>query len=166
MCGDYTRRTLTDVLFAPLEGSDLLGALFVGVALLLGPDFLLAPAGLVSDDGIRPGYSLESVVGRLIDPSAQWLADRDERLAAKTPLSVRAAVVALFVGAGLLTERLLLLALEDTSFVISLGICGCIGGEWSVHVRLRNAVAHSASGTVVVRGGGAWRCMAVRGGGA
>lgn len=115
------------VFFAPLEQGDLIAAVFLGFALLLGPDFLLAPAGLVSDKGIRPGYALESVVGRLIDPDAQWLRDRNEELAATAPLLVRVPIGVLFVLAGLLTNRLLLIALEDSGFVISTAICACIG---------------------------------------
>ena len=60
------------IVFAPSETGDLIAAVFVGTALLLGPDFLLAPAGIVSDDGIRPGFALERVVGELIDGDAQW----------------------------------------------------------------------------------------------
>ena len=66
-----------------LETVDLAAALTVGLALQLGPDFLLAPAGLVSDEGIRPGFALEEVVGSLIDADAQWLVDRREKLAAQ-----------------------------------------------------------------------------------
>ncbi|EOD20549.1 hypothetical protein EMIHUDRAFT_435873 [Emiliania huxleyi CCMP1516] len=119
---------VADVIFAPTGGSDLVAALFVGTALLLGPDFLLAPAGLVSSRGIRPGYALEGVVGELATPDAQWLRDRREQLAADAPLSVRLAVWSAFVAAGLLVERLLLVALEDAGFVISAGVCACIGG--------------------------------------
>ena len=36
---------LVDVLFAPVGLDDLAGAVFLGLATLLGPDFLLAPAG-------------------------------------------------------------------------------------------------------------------------
>jgi len=114
--------------FAPLEGGDYVAALFLGVGLALGPDFFLAPAGLVSDDGIRPGYALEAVVGDLVTPEAQWLKDRKENLAAVAPLQVRALVLLPFLLAGLLLNRLLLVALEDPSFVISLGIISCLGG--------------------------------------
>eukprot|EP00325_Prymnesiales_sp_UTEX-LB-985_P019903 CAMPEP_0174760634 /NCGR_PEP_ID=MMETSP1094-20130205/108871_1 /TAXON_ID=156173 /ORGANISM="Chrysochromulina brevifilum, Strain UTEX LB 985" /LENGTH=258 /DNA_ID=CAMNT_0015966575 /DNA_START=138 /DNA_END=914 /DNA_ORIENTATION=- len=114
--------------FAPLESSDVIAALFLGVALMLGPDFILAPAGLVSNKGIRPGYFLESVVGRAITPDDEWLQDRREELAASAPLRVRALVLAPFLLAGLLVDRLLLVALEDPSFVLSLGIIGCFGG--------------------------------------
>ena len=116
------------IVFAPSETGDLIAAVFVGTALLLGPDFLLAPAGIVSDDGIRPGFALERVVGELIDGDAQWLRDRRERLAADAPLKVRLPIWLLFVAAGLLVERLLLVAFEDSSFVTSIGICACIGG--------------------------------------
>lgn len=83
--------------------------------------------GLVSDRGIRPGYALERVVGALIDGDAQWLRDRNEGLQADAPLLVRAPIFALFLAAGLLLNRLLLVALEDGTFVISIGICSCIG---------------------------------------
>ena len=116
-----------DVIFAPAGAPDLLGAVFLGLALQLGPDFLLAPAGLVSDEGIRPGYALESVIGEVLEPEAQWLKDRRERLAADSPLKVKAIVTPLFIAAGLLLDRLLLFALEDPSFVVSTGICACIG---------------------------------------
>jgi len=119
---------LFDIIFAPTEISDAFGALFVGVALLLGPDFLLAPGGLVADVGIRPGYALEAVIGDLIEPDAQWLKDRKEKLATSAPIAVKAIILTLFIAAGLLVERILLVALEDSSFVISLGICSCIGG--------------------------------------
>ena len=98
------------IVFAPSETGDLIAAVFVGTALLLGPDFLLAPAGIVSDDGIRPGFALERVVGELIDGDAQWLRDRRERLAADAPLKVRLPIWLLFVAAGLLVERLRLMA--------------------------------------------------------
>ena len=117
-----------DVIFAPTEMVDVFGALFLGIALQLGPDFLLAPAGLVSDEGIRPGYALESVVGERLDPNAQWLKDRREKLAADSPLTVKAIITPLFIAAGLLLDRLLIFAIEDPSFVVSVGICSCIGG--------------------------------------
>ena len=63
------------IVFAPSETGDLIAAVFVGTALLLGPDFLLAPAGIVSDDGIRPGFALERVVGELIDGDAMDSSD-------------------------------------------------------------------------------------------
>ena len=116
------------VIFAPVEGMDLVATIFLGIGLMLGPDFALAPAGLVSNDGIRPGYSLESVVGSLITPDAQWLKDRREKLAADAPIQVRALVLLPFLAAGLLVNRLLLVALEDQGFVISLGIISCFGG--------------------------------------
>lgn len=116
------------IIFAPIEGMDLVATLFLGIGLMLGPDFLLAPAGLVSNDGIRPGYSLEAVVGGIVTPDAQWLKDRRERLAADAPLQVRALVLLPFLAAGLLANRMLLVALEDQVFVLSLGIISCIGG--------------------------------------
>lgn len=118
----------TSIIFAPLEGDDIPATFFVGVALLLGPDFVLAPAGLVSDEGIRPGFALEAVVGEVIDADAQWLKDRKENLACDAPLKVKAPIFALFLAAGLLVSRFLLLALEDPSFVTSTGIISCIGG--------------------------------------
>lgn len=121
--------------FAPLEDIDLAAALTVGLALQLGPDFLLAPAGLVSDKGIRPGYALEAVIGSVLTPDAQWLRDRRENLAASAPLVVRAPIFALFVAAGLLTSRLLVVALEDQSFVVSVGICACIGAGFLEVIR-------------------------------
>ena len=136
-----TKATITpfasfgQIVFAPTELNDIIAAFFLGIALLLGPDFVLAPAGLVSDRGIRPGYSLEAVVGSVLDPNAQWLKDRKENLAADAPLKVRAPIFLLFVAAGLLVNRLLLVALEDPSFVISLGICSCIGGGFLEIIR-------------------------------
>ena len=117
------------ILFATLELNDAIAAVFVGFALLLGPDFILAPAGIVSNDGIRPGYTLESVLGGLLTPDAQWLKDRRERLKADAPLIVQAPTVTLFLAVGVLVERLLLVAFEDPGFVISLGVCSCIGGS-------------------------------------
>jgi len=125
------RTPLPDVastILAPLELGDLPASVLVGVALLLGPDFLLAPAGLVTRDGFRPGYALERVLGETFTPEAQWLQDRRERLRADAPLEVRAAALVPFLAAGLLTERLLLVALEDPAFVLSLGVLGCLGG--------------------------------------
>ena len=115
-------------IFAPIQGSDLVATVFIGIALCLGPDFALAPAGLVSNEGIRPGFGLERVVGEILTPDAQWLKDRKEKLAADAPLQVRALVLLPFLAAGLLVNRLLLVALEDQTFVISLGIISCIGG--------------------------------------
>lgn len=114
--------------FAELQPQDGVAAVFLGVALLLGPDFLLAPAGLVSDRGIRPGFALEGALGRMLQPDAQWVKDRDEDLAASAPLAVRLPVLLLCIAGGLLLDRLLVVALEDTTFVISVGICACIGG--------------------------------------
>jgi len=119
---------ITATIMAPLDEGDLVRTLFVGVALALGPDFLLAPAGLVSDKGIRPGYALETVIGGLLTPDDQWFKDRREGLQASTPLQIRALMLLPFLAAGLLTNRLLLVALEDPSFVLSLGFIGCIGG--------------------------------------
>ncbi|KAL1498533.1 hypothetical protein AB1Y20_013854 [Prymnesium parvum] len=118
---------LADVFLAPLAPADLAAALSLALALLLGPDFLLAPAGLVSRDGIRPGRALERVLGERLEPDAPWLRDRREGLAADAPLAIKAIAALLFGAAGLLLERLLLLALEDVSFVLSVGICACIG---------------------------------------
>ena len=112
---------------SPLEGGDLVAAGFLGVALMLGPDFLLAPAGLVSDEGVRPGYALESVIGDVVTPDAQWLKDRKEKLAADAPPQVRGLVLLPFLAAGLLANRLLLVALESGSFVLSVGIISCFG---------------------------------------
>ena len=119
---------ISDTIFQPLELGDGIAAVLVGFALLLGPDFLLAPAGLVSDEGIRPGYTLEAVVGDIVDADAQWLKDRKENLAADAPVKVRAPIFALFIAAGLLVSRFLLVALEDSSFVTSVGIISCLGG--------------------------------------
>ena len=116
---------IASTVFAPLEDIDLAAALTVGLALQLGPDFLFAPAGGVL--GIRPGYALEAVIGSVVTPDAQWLRDRREKLATTAPLAVRVPIFALFVAAGLLTSRLLVVAFEDQSFVVSIGICACIG---------------------------------------
>ena len=134
MPSSYKPATITpyidpsQIFLTPLELPDVVAAVFLGIALLIGPDFILAPAGLVSDKGIRPGYSLEAVVGGLVDSEAQWLKDRREGLKADAPLFVRAPILVLFIAAGVLLNRLLILALEDSTFVISVGICSCIGG--------------------------------------
>ena len=130
----YTAATVTpwpdivSTIFAPCSEGDLIATLFLGVALALGPDFILAPSGLVSNEGIRPGYALEAVVGELVTPDAQWLKDRKEKLAATAPPLVRLLVLLPFLAAGLLLSRLLLVTLEDPSFVISIGIISCLGG--------------------------------------
>ena len=72
--------TFSEVFLAPLEPADLAAAVFVGLALQLGPDFLLAPAGLVSERGIRPGYYLEAALGAAVNPQA-----RDVRILAERP---------------------------------------------------------------------------------
>ena len=118
---------ISSVIFSPLEQSDFVAAFFLGIAIMFGPDFILAPAGIVSDKGIRPGYSLESVLGSLLTPNDQWLKDRQENLAADSPLVIKASLVPIFFAAGLITNRLLLVALESSSFVISLAICSVIG---------------------------------------
>ena len=80
----------------------------LGIALQLGPDFLLAPAGLVADKGgLRPGRLLEEAIGALVSPEAQWLRDRREELAASAPLAIRALVFVLFAAAALPVGRLL-----------------------------------------------------------
>ena len=74
----------------------------LGIALQLGPDFLLAPAGLVADKGgLRPGRLLEEAIGALVSPEAQWLRDRREELAASAPLAIRALVFVIFAAAAL-----------------------------------------------------------------
>ena len=71
----------------------------VGIALQLGPDFLLAPAGIISDKGgLRPGRILEEVIGAAVTPTAQWLLDRRENLAASAPLAIRAPVFVIFAA--------------------------------------------------------------------
>jgi len=126
----------TDVLLAPLDVPDLGAALFVGIALQLGPDFLLAPAGLVSDKGgLRPGRILEEVIGAAATPDAQWLRDRREKLAASAPLAIRALVFFIFAAAGLPVGRVLQLVFEDQNFVVSIGICACIGGGFLELIR-------------------------------
>ena len=117
----------SSIMFADLQQTDAIAAFFLGIALLLGPDYFLAPTGLVSGRGIRPGYALEAVVGSIIDDDAQWLKDRNEGLQADAPLFVRAPIFVVFLAAGLLLNRLLLVALEDSGFVISMGICSCFG---------------------------------------
>ena len=62
----YTPVTFAEVFFAPVGLSDATGAVFLGLTLMLGPDFLLAPAGLVSARGLRPGRALENVLGSLL----------------------------------------------------------------------------------------------------
>jgi len=126
----------SDVFLAPLDVPDLATALFVGIALQLGPDFLLAPAGLVSDKGgLRPGRVLEEVLGTALTPDAQWLRDRREELAASAPLAIRAPVFAIFAAAALPVGRILQLVFEDQNFVISVGICACIGGGFLELIR-------------------------------
>jgi len=126
----------SDVLFAPLEVPDLFTALFLGIALQLGPDFLLAPAGLVADKGgLRPGRLLEEAIGALVSPEAQWLRDRREELAASAPLAIRALVFVIFAAAALPVGRLLQLVVEDQNFVVSVGICACIGGGFLELIR-------------------------------
>ena len=119
----------SSVLFAPLETSDAVAALFLGVAVLFGPDFFLAPAGLVSDKGIRPGFELEKAFGSLITPNDQWLRDRREGLAGNAPLTVRFPVFVICIFGGLMLDRLLLVALESSSFVISAAICAAFGAS-------------------------------------
>lgn len=127
----------SDVLFAPLDvPADLFTALFLGIALQLGPDFLLAPAGLVADKGgLRPGRLLEEAIGALVSPEAQWLRDRREELAASAPLAIRALVFVIFAAAALPVGRLLQLVVEDQNFVASVGICACIGGGFLEVIR-------------------------------
>lgn len=98
-----------------------------GLALHLGPDFILAPAGLVSERGIRPGRAAEALLGGLVSPNACWLRDRREGLCSDAPLDVALPVAAGFGALGLLAERLLLYSFEDASFVVSIGICACFG---------------------------------------
>ena len=108
----------------------------LGIALQLGPDFLLAPAGLVADKGgLRPGRLLEEAIGALVSPEAQWLRDRREELAASAPLAIRALVFVLFAAAALPVGRLLQLVVEDQNFVVSTGICACIGGGFLELIR-------------------------------
>ena len=108
----------------------------LGIALQLGPDFLLAPAGLVADKGgLRPGRLLEEAIGALVSPEAQWLRDRREELAASAPLAIRALVFVIFAAAALPVGRLLQLVVEDQNFVVSTGICACIGGGFLELIR-------------------------------
>ena len=108
----------------------------LGIALQLGPDFLLAPAGLVADKGgLRPGRLLEEAIGALVSPEAQWLRDRREELAASAPLAIRALVFVVFAAAALPVGRLLQLVVEDQNFVVSTGICACIGGGFLELIR-------------------------------
>ena len=108
----------------------------LGIALQLGPDFLLAPAGLVADKGgLRPGRLLEEAIGALVSPEAQWLRDRREELAASAPLAIRALVFVIFAAAAIPVGRLLQLVVEDQNFVVSVGICACIGGGFLELIR-------------------------------
>mmetsp|Transcript_69268 Transcript_69268/g.130613 ORF Transcript_69268/g.130613 Transcript_69268/m.130613 type:complete len:413 (-) Transcript_69268:53-1291(-) len=118
--------SILSTIYAPLNGEDLLSALFVGIALMFGPDAFLAWAGIAS--GLRPRLELEAVVGELVTPDDQWLKDRKEGLKAEVPLQVQAIVLLPFLAAGVLVSRLLLVAVEDQTFVTSLGIIGCISG--------------------------------------
>ena len=101
----YTRATITpfpdiaSIVFAPLEGIDAVATVFIGIALYLGPDFVLAPAGLVSDEGIRPGFALELVIGEILMPNDQWVLDRKEKLEAQVPLQIRALALLPFLPA-------------------------------------------------------------------
>jgi hypothetical protein len=133
----YTRATITpfpdiaSIVFAPLEGIDAVATVFIGIALFLGPDFILAPAGLIfgMNEGIRPGFALELVIGEILMPNDQWVLDRKEKLEAQVPLQIRALALLPFLPAGLLVSRLLLVAIEDQTFVISVGIISCLGGS-------------------------------------
>jgi len=125
-----------DVLLAPLDVPDIGAALFVGIALQLGPDFLLAPAGIISDKGgLRPGRILEEVIGAAVTPTAQWLLDRRENLAASAPLAIRAPVFVIFAALAVPVGRVLQLVFEDQNFVVSIGICACIGGGFLELIR-------------------------------
>lgn len=116
---------VAEVLLAPLGPTDLVCAALLGTAIYLGPDFVFAPAGFAAN--IRPGHTLESVVGAALQPDAQWLADRRETLASNAPSLVVAPIWAGCALLGLLAQRLLVVALEDSGFVLSVGVCACIG---------------------------------------
>jgi len=113
------------VIFSQLVLTDFAATLFITFALWLGPDFILASLGLALD--ARIGYFAESAVGRLLGQGGSWLDDRDAKLASKPPLAVSAVTLALFAFAGLVLERLLLVAFEDSSFVLATGLTLCIG---------------------------------------
>ena len=89
---------------------------------------LVALPGAPPLDGVRAGRRIRVFLSdrerfpTSIDGDAQWLRDRRERLAADAPLKVRLPIWLLFVAAGLLVERLLLVAFEDSSFVTSISI--------------------------------------------
>jgi hypothetical protein len=81
------------------------------------------------NEGIRPGFALELVIGEILMPNDQWVLDRKEKLEAQVPLQIRALALLPFLPAGLLVSRLLLVAIEDQTFVISVGIISCLGGS-------------------------------------
>ena len=120
------RPEFTDVVFQPLGGTDGAAIVFLSLALFLGPDFMLAPLGIASE--ARLGFLAEGKLGRFLGIGGDWLEDREARLSSDAPLAVTVATLSLFLLIGLVSERLLIFSLEDSSFVLSLGICGCLGG--------------------------------------
>ena len=115
---------LVATLIAPLTPIDCVAAALLAIAIYLGPDALFAPLGYAPD--FRLGLDIECAVGRLGDPSADWIRDREEKLAADAPIAVRAAAYVVCAVSGLLTERLLLVVVEDVSFVAAAATGLCI----------------------------------------
>tara|TARA_B110001452_G_scaffold199527_1_gene169481 strand:- start:981 stop:1784 length:804 start_codon:yes stop_codon:yes gene_type:complete len=115
---------LLEVLATAPTPLDLLLSSLLATGLWLGPDFLLAPAGLALE--LRLGYRTEALVGRILS-SGEWLDDRAEGLAAPAPAVVRATTVALCASAGFVLERLLSSSGSEQA-ALYLGASTCIWG--------------------------------------
>lgn len=91
-------------------------AALLGVALYLGPDWILAPLGL--DTQLRPGRAATAALGRLVDADSAFARDSAAGFAADAPLPLEAATWALFLVLGFLTENACVAALgSSTTYV-------------------------------------------------
>ncbi|KAG8467690.1 hypothetical protein KFE25_006742 [Diacronema lutheri] len=107
-------------LLAALGIEDALGSALIAYALAVGPGPWLAPLGIGTN--FRPTRQVVLLLARATGASdAQWARDAADGFAYELPAPMLALMAAVFLLAGLVIERFLLLALDDSvTFVFSL----------------------------------------------
>mmetsp|Transcript_24213 Transcript_24213/g.72649 ORF Transcript_24213/g.72649 Transcript_24213/m.72649 type:complete len:285 (-) Transcript_24213:36-890(-) len=102
-------------------------AALLGLALYLGPDWVLAPLGLESQ--VRPGRATAFWLGQRIAPNSTFVTEREAGFAAEPPLPLKLATAAVYAALGAAAETLVVDALgSSTAFVGAWAVCACLAG--------------------------------------
>jgi hypothetical protein len=103
-----------------LQPQDVIGTALIAFALSVGPGPWLAPLGIGTD--IRPARRMALLIAKAAGmQEEQWARDAADGFDFELPVPIVVCMVLLFGLLGLITERVLLLALDDSvNFVLSL----------------------------------------------